>query len=249
IMFETFNTPAMYVALQEVPVVYASGRTTAIVMNSGDGVSSTVPVYEGYALPFAITRMNIAGRDLTDYLMKLLSEKGYSFTTTQHQSVCDVKEKLCYVPLDFVHEMKTAATDHDLDKSYEMPDGQIITIGSERFRCPEALFNPYLMDIGCEGIHENTFQSINKCKSEIREILSKNIVLSGGSTTFPGFADRMQKEITELAPRAMKIKVIAPPERKSLVWTGGSILASLSTFQQMWISKQEYNESGPSIVH
>ena len=99
------------------------------------------------------------------------------------------------------------------------------------------------------GIHETTYNSIMKCDIDIRKDLYANTVLSGGSTMYPGIADRMQKEITSLAPSTMKIKIIAPPERKYSVWIGGSILASLSTFQQMWISKQEYDESGPSIVH
>uniref|UniRef100_A0A452RWI7 Actin gamma 2, smooth muscle n=1 Tax=Ursus americanus TaxID=9643 RepID=A0A452RWI7_URSAM len=99
------------------------------------------------------------------------------------------------------------------------------------------------------GIHETTYNSIMKCDIDIRKDLYANNVLSGGTTMYPGIADRMQKEITALAPSTMKIKIIAPPERKYSVWIGGSILASLSTFQQMWISKPEYDEAGPSIVH
>eukprot|EP00808_Paulinella_micropora_P020845 g8387.t1 len=214
IMFETFNTPAMYVAIQAVLSHYASGRTTGIVLDSGDGVLHTVPIYEGYALPHAILRLDLAGRDLTDY-MKILTERGYYFTTTASARSCGT----------------SGEAEIQLEKNYELPDGQVITVGNERFRCPEVLFKSNLIGKQNDGIHKTTYDSIMKCDVDIR------------------IAERMEKEVVALAPASMKVKIVAPPERKYSVWIGGSILASLSTFQQMWISKQEYDESGPGIVH
>ena len=257
IMFDTFDVPAFYLAIQAVLSLYSSGRTTGLVLDAGDGVTHTVPIYEGYALPHAIERNDLAGRDLTEYLRKLLNEVGLNFTSSAESEIIrDIKEKHCYIALDFEQEMKSNfwfyigySESSQNEKIYELPDGQTVNIGTQRFRCPEALFKP--MSIGKEmpGFHEIVYQSILKCDVDIRKDLYSNIVMSGGSTMFPGIPERLSKEVTALAPTTMKIKVVAPQERKFLVWIGGSILSSLSTFQTLWITKQEYQETGATIVH
>ena len=249
-MFETFDVPAMYVSNKAVLSLYSSGRTTGIVMDSGDGASYAVPIYEGHSLPQLTSKIDIAGRDITEYLMRIQMERGLPRTTRDGREIAhDIKEKLAYVALDFEQEMATVSSSSTLQKSYELPDGHIITVGDERFRSPEVLFKPSLLGTEQAGIHEEIYNSIMKCDVDIRKDLYSSIVLSGGSTMFPGFAERVQKEMSALAPSSMDVKIIAPADRKHDVWNGGCITARRSTFQKMCVSKEEYAEHGASIVH
>ena len=187
----------------------------------------------------------MAGFNLTGYLIELVSARGYSFTgAAERETARDIKEKLGYVATDFEQEMKVAAS--TLEKNHQLPDGRVITVGNE---CPEALFQPSAIGTTqSPGIHETTYNSITNVSVDIHKDLYANIVLSGGSTMFPGLRERLDKEITALAPAPpMRVKIIAPLGRINSAWVGGSILASMDTFP--WISRQDYEETGPSIVH
>ena len=247
IMFETFNTPSLYLALTSELAAFACGRTTGLVIDSGDGVTHTVPVFKGHAIRQAVLRMDIAGRYLTEYLSKILCERGYSFcTSAEREIVHDMKEKLGYVALDYETEM---GKEQEVERDYELADaGSVLTIGNERFRCSEPLFNPSLIGLSAAGIQDLVYNSIMKCDCDIRNNLYANIILSGGSTLFPGMGERIQREISKLAPPNTKVNVLSDPERRYSSWKGGSVLASMDQFERMCVSKEEYDEYGPSVI-
>jgi actin-related protein len=234
IMFEVFSVPKLHLSMAAVCALYATGRTTGVVLDSGDGVSHTVPIYEGFAIPHSIQKMLLAGNDLTTYLQTLLKERGLNFNTPAEMDIVrDIKETMCYVVGDFEAALKDAKDSNACDKNYELPDGKQIMIGSERFRCAEAMFRPDVLGKSFEGVHTNCFESITRSHTEasVRRDLFSNIILTGGSTLFEGMSERMQHEMNKLATGVnSKAKVLAPPERLYSVWLGGSILASLSTF-------------------
>ena len=184
-------------------------------------------------------------------MAKLLTERGYKFTSNAElEIVRDIKEKLCFVALDYATALKDSYTSTQYEKTYEMPDGKVITIGNERFRCPEYLFKPLEMN-GKElpSIQECVYNSIQECDGDVRQKFYQNIILSGGTSLYEGIGERLLHEIEARAPKDINVKVIAGPDRRFYVWRGGSTLTSLSTFSSMWITKKDYDEHGATIVH
>jgi actin-related protein len=251
IMFETFNTPAMYLAVQAVLALHSTGASTGIVFDCGEQAANIVPVYEGSALSHAIMRTELAGQDITDYLCRLLSERGHVFASSSEREVGrDIKEKLAYVAEDFTDEaLKVEESPSFANRNYELPDGQTLVVGPERFRCTEALFHPSHVGRAMHGAAKHLAAAIGRCDIDIRRDLFENVVLAGGTTLCPGIDIRMAKELTSLAPPATKVNVVAPANRRHAVWVGGSILASMPSFLGSCVSREDYDEVGASIVH
>jgi len=243
IFFETFNVPALFTSVQAVLSLYSSGRTTGIVLDSGDGVTHAVPVYEGFSMPHAIRRVDIAGRDVTDHLQLLLRRAGHHLhTSAEREVVRTIKEKTCYVSANPVKEDKGRTED------FRLPDGKNIRLGRERFEAPEILFDPTRIGSEDPGVHQIIVDSLNRTDLDLRKSLYGNIILSGGTTLCRGFGDRLLHEVKRIALKDVKLKIYAPPERKYSTWIGGSILAGLSTFKKMWVSAEEYQED-PDVIH
>ena len=245
LMFETFHSPALFIANSGTLLLHSTGCTTGVAVSSGEGVTYAVPVYDGHSIPHATIRLDLGGRDLTQYLTKLLAQHGC--LKVEREVVNDIKT-VCYMALDFECETKLASGT-GLETRYMLPDGRTIFLNDQRFRCPEALFQPSLVGKQCPGLHQCCYDSIVKSESDIRKDLFANIVVSGGSTMFPFLDERLQKEMTALALPTMSAKVTAAPSRKYGVWIGGALLASQSSVESSWISKAAYEECGPSIVH
>ncbi|XP_069468266.1 actin-related protein T2-like [Ambystoma mexicanum] len=248
IMFDTLKVPAMYLSVQATLALYASAQTTGLVVDSGDGITETVPIYDGYYLPHAVCKLDVAGNDITEYLAKLLMDTGHSFAaSTEKDLVKDIKEELAYVAADPCKEIKKRF--EELFKEFTLPDGKVIQIGNQLFRAPEILFSPPPNDGEIQGIHRMIFKSVMKCEDDLRRKLYGNMILSGGSTLFPGLDERILKEIQQLAPSGIPVRIIAPSDRKVSTWVGASIITSLTSFKQMWVTSSDYKEFGSGVVH
>ena len=246
IMFESFSVLGFYRAIVPVLSLYGLGKYTGIVADYGENISYFVPIFYGCPLPHAVVRLNLAGKDLNDYMLKLLTESGQRFCTVAEKDIIKIiKEKCCYVALDYEEELKKVES-----YNYELPDGTNISIKEQRIKCPEALFKPDMIGKNLDSISKICNDSIQKSNVDIRKDLYNSIVLSGGTSMNNELPERFFKEIKNLVDDSLKeeIKTISSPERKYATWIGGSLLADSSS-DSMWITKSEYEEFGDLIVH
>ncbi|KAL7720705.1 Actin-4 [Entamoeba marina] len=247
IMFESMNIHKMFISNKDELCMYSAGRCSGIVLYLGEELSSVTPIYEGYALKNNSVDIPINNRLLLDYLYEELTLKGLSCTNTnKHAILNNIQEQCCYVTDSYFVELNKSIG--CIDESFTLPDGNIIKLGIERFKCPEMLFQPSLMGLEYIGIHESIHNSIQLCDHEIRYNFCPNIVLSGQGSMYKNIEKRLKNELTELLTLNSNIEVSTPQDRKYAVWIGGSCLASLSTMEPRWITKYDYEENGPSVV-
>ncbi|KAI3632058.1 hypothetical protein MIR68_006271 [Amoeboaphelidium protococcarum] len=261
-MFEKYQFDGVYIAIQAVMTLYAQGLMTGVVVDSGDGVTHIVPVFDGFALPHLTRRLDVAGRDVTRYLIKLLLLRGYAFNrTADFETVRQIKEKLCYVGYDLDLEKRLANETTTLVEQYTLPDGRVIKVGSERFEAPEAMFQPHLVDVESPGVAELLFNTIQAADIDIRSELYKHIVLSGGSSMYPGLPSRLEKEVKQLYLQRVlkgdvsrlekfKIRIEDPPRRRHMVFLGGAVLGEImkNRTEGFWMSRKDYMERGVKVL-
>jgi len=290
LMFERFAAPATFLCKSSVLTAFSAGRATACVVESGAGHTTVAPVHDGYVVNRGVRRSQFGGDKLDVLLEKTLQqgslghktltpayqvEKKYdsdghlvvsthtypqthpSFHRFQQLELLrDIKESLC--------RLSESAFDSNQkfpNVTYELPDGQSLDVGNERFIVPEHIFNPKftpLLDLKHDfdgvtyrGLQHQVLDSVESVDVDLRKDLYSSIVLSGGNTLFPGIPNRLTKEVGGVLSAAHKVKVVGGSslnDRRFAVWIGGSILASLGTFHQMWISKAEYEEQGAAML-
>lgn len=261
-MFETYQFAAANVSIQAMLTLYAQGLLTGVVVDTGDGVTHVVPVYDGFVPQNLIRRLDVAGRHVTQYMIKLLMLRGYAFNrTADFDTVRQIKEKLCYVAIDINAERKLALETTCLMENYTLPDGKVIKVGRERFEAAECLFNPSLVDSEKSGMADMVFEMIQDADIDTRQEYYKHIVLSGGSSMYPGLPSRLEKDIKDRyfnevlkgnaeRMKKFKINIEDPPRRKHMVFLGGSVLADIMKDKpEFWITKQEYDEQGLRIIN
>lgn len=258
-VFESAKAPLVAIELQAVLSLYSAGLMTGLVLDSGDGVSHIAPVWNGFGCVHQFTRNHFGGKKLTEYMAMLLSKRGYKFASTEPtlaelEVVRELKEKLCYVcpsAADYDKELIQAFEEPDsFEKSFELLNGTVVKAGAERFKCPEALFRSEEVGEESVSLHTVVMQTIAKCEIDHRKEFWQNVVLTGGNTLFDGLPQRLEHELTQLAPATVRPKVIAKPNRLNAVFHGGSICADYQKNQKKgWLSKEEYQEQGPQVVH
>jgi len=259
-IFEKYNFGAANVSIQAMLTLYNMGLLTGVCVDTGDGVTHVVPVTDGFVPQTLIRRLDVAGRHITNYLIKLLLLRGYAFNrTADFDTVRQIKEKFCYVAYDIDQERKLALDTTCQMEYYTLPDGQQIKLGKERFEAPEALFNPSLIDSEKGGMADMVFDMIQSADIDTRRDYYKHIVLSGGSSMYPGLPTRLTKDLKDRylkeilkgnteAMKKFKIEVEDPPRRKHMVFNGGSTIADImKDHATFWVTKQEYDEQGSRV--
>lgn len=248
IFFESIRAPALFFTPPSILSLYASGRTTGVVLDVGEGVTHSIPVYEGFALTHSVSRSDVAGRDITKQLQLQLKKSGINFTTTAESDlVKSIKEEICYFTSTNI--IDDNITEKESKTQYQLPDGQNITLSNERYESCNVLFDPTLFGSEELGAADILINSIMKSDIDLRSKLFSQIVLAGGTTLTPGFGDRLLYEVRLRTPSQTRIRISAPPDRLNSCYVGGSILASLATFKSMWVSRADYEEHGSSILH
>lgn len=250
-MFESLNVKYFNLSYQGVLSLYSTFNQTGIVVDCGDGVTEITPIYDGYLIEKGIIRQNFGGDDLINYLKKILMTSGYDYTqrSSEKEIVRDIIEKKSFVALNYQEELMRAKKSNYYNSQYEQSDGTLISLSDEHFRCTELLFQPKLDYFEYKGIDETLYNSIMKCDINTRKSLFSNIILCGGTTMIDGFPQRLTKGITALAPKLNNIQVLAPPERQYAAWLGGSIFSYNPSFSHCLVSREEYLDCGPRIVH